>query len=482
MFPTKELPAAASSFFSAYASVAATTMLVRSTLNQFIPQPVRSYLHSLLRRYLFAPPSSTTLSLIIDHYYTSGFAPNQLFEAAEIYLSTKIGSSTNRLRISKTPRQKNLTVTIDNGQVISDKFDDVMLTWRVGDIVDPIGTQKQQQQKRHLELTFKKEFKDKVLDSYLPHVLERAAQIKNQERVLKLYSHHCPFNYDDKQEGGRGFWGSVKLEHPSTFETLAMDPAMKKAIVEDLDRFVRRKEFYRRVGKAWKRGYLLYGPPGTGKSTLVAAMANYLKFDIYDLELSSVNSNQDLRRALLSTSNRSILVIEDIDCSAESMDRRSTQDNHLQNFDYIGKPSRKLSLSGLLNCIDGLWSSFGDERIIVLTTNHKEKLDPALLRPGRMDVHINMSYCSPQAFKLLASNYLGLPHTCPHPFYREVHGLLDTTEATPAEVAEELMKTDDPTLALQGLASFLKRKRLPQLEENQIKEDQQCHQKKFKSS
>jgi chaperone BCS1 len=76
------------------------------------------------------------------------------------------------------------------------------------------------------------------------------------------------------------------------------------------------------VGKAWKRGYLLYGPPGTGKSSLIAAMANYLKFDIYDLELTNLRSNSELRRLLVSAANRSILVIEDIDCSVELKDRQ----------------------------------------------------------------------------------------------------------------------------------------------------------------
>ena len=60
---------------------------------------------------------------------------------------------------------------------------------------------------------------------------------------------------------------------------------------------------------------MLYGPPGTGKSSLIAAMANYLKFDIYDLDLSSIRLDLALRRIFLSTSNRSIMVIEDIDCA-----------------------------------------------------------------------------------------------------------------------------------------------------------------------
>ena len=172
-----------------------------------------------------------------------------------------------------------------------------------------------------------------MFDSYLPYILVRANAIKVEEKVVKLYNRECPF--DDEEGQGQGMWGSINLEHPATFDTLAMDPEHKKAIINDLDRFLRRKEFYKKVGKAWKRGYLLYGPPGTGKSSLVAAMANYLKFDIYDLELTSIYCNSDLRRILLSTTNRSILVIEDVDCSLEMKDR--------QNADQIESSNSKVS-------------------------------------------------------------------------------------------------------------------------------------------
>ena len=64
--------------------------------------------------------------------------------------------------------------------------------------------------------------------------------------------------------------------------------------------------------------------------------------------------------------------------------------------------------SGLLNLIDELCSSCGDERIIVFTTNHKEKLDPTLLRPGRIDVHVHMSYLTMDGFKQLVSIHLGI--------------------------------------------------------------------------
>jgi mitochondrial chaperone BCS1 len=88
-----------------------------------------------------------------------------------------------------------------------------------------------------------------------------------------------------------------------------MDHKLKQSIIDDLNRFIKRNDYYKKIGKAWKRGYLLYGPPGTGKSSLIAAMANHLRFDIYDLELTAVTSNSDLRRLLVGMGNRSILVI-----------------------------------------------------------------------------------------------------------------------------------------------------------------------------
>ncbi|KAJ4822689.1 hypothetical protein Tsubulata_049641 [Turnera subulata] len=89
---------------------------------------------------------------------------------------------------------------------------------------------------------------------------------------------------------------------------------------------------------------------GTGKSSLIAGRDNYLNFDIYDLELTKNRTNSELRWLLVSTGNKSILMVEEVDCSIEL--------------------------------------------IIVFTTNHKEKLDTHLLRAGRMDMHIHLSYCN----------------------------------------------------------------------------------------
>ncbi|KAA3457520.1 mitochondrial chaperone BCS1-like [Gossypium australe] len=211
------------------------------------------------------------------------------------------------------------------------------------------------------------------------------------------------YTLDNKHDNSK-VWDSINFEHPATFDTLAMDPELKNAVMEDLNRFISRKEFYKKVGRAWKRGYLLYGPPGT--------------VSIFQ----AGNSQQPADKPI--------------------------------NL----KKEVQLTLSGLLNFIGGLWSSCGDERIIIFTTNHKDRLDPALLRPGRMDMHIHLSYSNPQGFKLLASNYLGIHGY--HHLFGEIEGLLQDTEVSPAQVAEELMMSEDPDVALSGVVKLLKWKKL----------------------
>ncbi|PQQ04062.1 AAA-ATPase [Prunus yedoensis var. nudiflora] len=390
---------------------------------------------------LFSPRPRQCHDLTLIIHQTNA-PPNQVYEAAQLYLPTidLINSSTRTIQVSKTPRQETVKLAIDSGEQIADTFEDINLNWLYVVQTFPTG-----QVTRRFELTFHKKHKDKVLTSYLRHVVTRAEAIKKEEKILKLRSVNSPSRVD--------------LEHPATFETIAMEPDLKTKIIKDLDRFVRRREFYKKVGKAWKRGYLLYGPPGTGKSSLIAAMANHLKFDVYELELNGICSDSQLKRVLLSTKNRSILVIEDIDCTVHDMQNRKSEE-----------PT--FTLSGLLNFMDGLWSSCGDERIIVFTTNHKDRLDPVLLRPGRMDVHIHMSYCTPSAFRILASNYLGVEDLDRHPLYGEIAGLLESTKVTPADVCEDfLRKNDDDVVdddddevdvdaALERVVKFLKLRKL----------------------
>ncbi|XP_019182198.1 PREDICTED: AAA-ATPase At3g50940-like [Ipomoea nil] len=439
MFSLADMPSTAS-VLSAYTAFTAFAVLMRTVLselqamaNQLVPGGIRDKVLSKLGG-LFYCNFTSQVSLVIDEY-NNGLTQNEIFEASEVYLGTKLSPSADRLKISKAPEEKALSFIITKGEKIIDTFQGMEFIWELK-VFESQNPSSETMEHRSFELSFNKKFREMVFKSYIPFVLERSKAIKEEKKTIKLHS--------------LGNWNaSVNLEHPSTFETLAIDGELKKEVIEDLERFVRRKDYYRRVGKAWKRGYLLYGPPGTGKSSLIAAMANYLKFDIYDLDLASLYSNMDLQSILATTKNRSILVIEDIDCSIE------LQNRNLENTHNQGDQSQ-LTLSGLLNFIDGLWSCCGDERIIVFTTNYKDRLDPALLRPGRMDMHIHMSYCTPTGFRVLASNYHGLKDHCS---FIQIDKLLEEVEVTPAEIAEELMKSEEADVALEGLIKFMQKKK-----------------------
>ncbi|KAK7824362.1 aaa-atpase [Quercus suber] len=411
---------------------AAGVIVLCPLVKGLVPCSFRNNLFSIYEEYFCSP--KITLFFRTD----CGLSDNQMYDVASTYLRTKIVDSSKHLNVGKTVRQEKPTFDVVPVQRLLIPFKALK------------GSNGKKgfdgrECRRYFTLSFDKKLKEVVLESYLPEVISRSKAIQESERVLKLYSRDFVYGTPGRE------WSSIILEHPTTFEKLAMDPEQKRMLKDDLDKFISRKEWYKKVGKAWKRGYLLYGPPGTGKSSLIAAMANYLKFDVYDLDLTSIRSDSALRRIFLSTSNRSIMVIEDIDCAKlEDRDKE-------ENSDLLKKP--KFTLSGLLNFIDGVWSSCGEERIIVFTTNHKEKLeklDPALLRPGRMDMHVHMSYLTMDGFKQLVSNYLGINGD--HQLFEVIEALLKNKQVTPAEIAEELLKSEDPNVALRGVVEFLGQK------------------------
>jgi chaperone BCS1 len=148
-------------------------------------------------------------------------------------------------------------------------------------------------------------------------------------------------------------------------------------------------------------------------------------------------------------------VIEDIDCSLDLTGQRKKRkekddDEADKEKDPISKMKReaeeesgsgsKVTLSGLLNVIDGIWSACGGERIIIFTTNYVDKLDPALIRRGRMDKHIVMSYCCFEAFKVLAKNYLDIES---HELFGKIEELFVESKMSPADVADSLMPKSD---------------------------------------
>uniref|UniRef100_A0A2N9GQU7 AAA+ ATPase domain-containing protein n=1 Tax=Fagus sylvatica TaxID=28930 RepID=A0A2N9GQU7_FAGSY len=443
----KNIPST-SNLYAAYATISTFLMLLRNIFDMVVPEKVREAISTYCNENITSR-FSTRFTFVIEEDWEVG--ENALFRASMVYLPTKIGSSIRSVLLGSkeshkvdTPPESGIPVW---GNVV-DEFENMRLKWTLKSRKSEKSSIWCSREKKYFHLTCNKKHRDKVMKNYFPHVTLTAKSILNSRKGLRIYT----YDQDD------GYWESTAFKHPSTFATLAMEPDKKKELMEDLDLFVTRKKFFERVGRTWKRGYLLYGPPGTGKSSLVAAIANHVRFNIYDLQLGSVKSDYDLRHVLTSTTNRSILLIEDIDCSSKVVQERP---KNLADEDAKGKKppvpkTQGVTLSGLLNFIDGLWSSCGEERIIIFTTNFREKLDPALRRPGRMDVHIHMGYCTPAGFRVLVSTYLGIKD---HDLFEKIEKLIQVVEVSPAEVAQQIMKSDQPEVALEGLVEFLGAKR-----------------------
>ncbi|KAI3932676.1 hypothetical protein MKW98_012647 [Papaver atlanticum] len=424
-------------------SLYASLMFVRGAVREVIPPEV--YKAAKTTFFYFFTNLQTKLVTIHIHEVEND-SDNDIFNSVRRYLSSKCFASSKSLRLSKIKNSKNHTYTMVPDQSMVDVFDGVRLTWTLhSDQVEKVS--KSESSRSFFKLCFEEKHKEFVDSSYIPHIMKEAEISKFKNRRKKLFTNRSG-----------DCWSQVcQFSHPSTFDTIAMDTVLKQEIKADLKKFVNKSEFYTSVGKAWKRGYLLYGPPGTGKTSLIAAIANYLDFDIYDMELTSVKNNSQLKRLLISTSSKSVIVLEDIDCSLDLSNRKENNSEGCYEEKQKTNGTSSVSLSGILNFVDGLWSPCAGERLIIFTTNHKEKLDPALLRSGRMDKHISLSFCNMKSFRMLAKNYLKVEE---HELMKEVEELISSIQMTPADVAECFMSYDeDPDMGMRNVVEEMKRRK-----------------------
>jgi len=168
--------------------------------------------------------------------------------------------------------------------------------------------------------------------------------------------------------------------------SVVLDRGLSETIVDDVKDFIDSVNWYRDRGIPYRRGYLLHGPPGCGKTSFIFALAGELQYSICVLNLSDRSMSDDrLMHRLADAPENSIILLEDIDAAFVSR-----EDSSISDAAYKGM--NRLTFSGLLNAIDGVTSTEG--RIIFMTTNYMDRLDPALIRPGRVDSIQYIGHCS----------------------------------------------------------------------------------------
>ena len=269
-------------------------------------------------------------------------------------------------------------------------------------------------------LTEMKQFVDKLTKQYM-------YEQKNKLGIQKYFFDEKHVTLPKDQEG------VIQLDKAPKNITFNMTPfntnkSLKNvfgnhlsSIKERVDMFINNKEWYIKKGIPYTLGILLHGPPGTGKTSLIKAVAKDTNRHVINIKLYKDTTQTQLRNLFFDekinvlvdgktehfniSMDERIYVIEDIDCLTDIIYNRTSEplEEPLETLEVEYEPIKyekknpyvfgeELSLSFILNLLDGILETPG--RILIVTTNHVEKLDKAFIRPGRIDVNLEVGYCT----------------------------------------------------------------------------------------
>lgn len=205
----------------------------------------------------------------------------------------------------------------------------------------------------------------------------------------------------------KGYWDSNDSQYAQDIDSIYIPNETKTQILEHIDTFISMKDKYIKYGKTYKTGFLLCGTMGAGKTSMAKSIAMKYKRPIYVLNFTAKMTDENLIELISNIKNSSILLIEDID--AFFVDRQSVNIN--------------ISFSALINILDGTLSSMNDV-IIFMTANNPDRLDPALIRPGRIDKIIKFDYPKKKEIKLAFNDMINEPNDLSfEEFYKKICNL-----------------------------------------------------------
>lgn len=171
------------------------------------------------------------------------------------------------------------------------------------------------------------------------------------------------------------------------FDSVILDGNIAEELYEDMKWFFENNKWYSDLGIPYRRGYCLYGEPGTGKSSIVFALASRLKTNIALLNISDIHITDNNIGKVLNLAPASIILIEDVDAfffdRNELLYKAQKKEEKTDENSNNKMTKGALTFSGFLNALDGVAAQEG--KIIIMTTNHFDKLNPTMMRPGRCD-------------------------------------------------------------------------------------------------
>ena len=182
-------------------------------------------------------------------------------------------------------------------------------------------------------------------------------------------------------------------------ESVILKEGQMDKIISHIQQFRANEAEYDRYGIPFRTGIMLSGTPGSGKTSTATVVANELNMDVYYLSILAMEGDSDLEASIGRIPENVMVVLEDIDAV------RATKDRSEEKGAADVPNTNDVSLSALLNVLDGMQSPRGV--VFVLTTNHPEKLDPALMRPGRVDLHEHLTHLDHHQLTQMINYYSG---------------------------------------------------------------------------
>lgn len=240
----------------------------------------------------------------------------------------------------------------------------------------------------------------------------------------KLYYYSLTDNIDVKKDELKIMklkWKVNVLKSYKTFDNTFFSD--REILLKKLNYFLENEEEYQRRGIPYNIGFLLYGSAGCGKTSCIKAISNLTNRHIVEVNLKNIKTcdefikifNDDELNGQYIPHHKKIIVLEDIDCMIDIVKERKN-DNETEYPEEEGEETttvksklksaidqNQLTLSCILNTIDGILENYG--RILIMTTNHVEKLDKALIRAGRIDMKINFTKCDNKMYHDIINNY-----------------------------------------------------------------------------
>ena len=248
-------------------------------------------------------------------------------------------------------------------------------------------------------------------------------------------------------------WRSEIFRPGRPMSTVYMDPGVIDELTKDVEKFFLPETAvsYREKGIPYRRGYLFHGIPRSGKTTTVVALATQFKLGLRVITLNDRSLDDAILGKIFdSVPSRCIVLLEDVDTSGMSTHRATVSPGADEEDETEPKGAGGVSLSGLLNAIDGVFSPQG--YILIMTTNHKKKLDPALIGPGRVDHEIEFKAISTfQASQIFGKIFEGCPEPKLTLLAEEFSKQVNELEEPVAAIQNYLMGQAGPESACQNL-------------------------------